>query len=107
MAAVVDRYAAEHGAMRESWDLSDLPDWLQAFQTLQAWEAWQERGAWVAPRLDELGADVRGRFEAASLIDDDRAAAARRAGRRGPRPDPRPGRRPGAGAAVGGHGGAR
>jgi amidase len=75
---VVDRYAAEHGAMRESWDLSDLPDWLQAFQTLQAWEAWQERGAWVAPRLDELGADVRGRFEAASLIDDARAAVARR-----------------------------
>ena len=68
---VVDRYAAEHGAMRESWDLSDLPTWLQAFQTLQAWEAWQERGAWLAPRLDELGADVRGRFEAASLIDDD------------------------------------
>ena len=74
---VVDRYAAEHGAMRESWDLSDLPAWLQAFQTLQAWEAWQERGAWIAPRLDELGADVRSRFEAASLIDDDRAAAAR------------------------------
>lgn len=77
VALVVDRYAAEHGAMRESWDLSDLPAWLQAFQTLQAWEAWQERGAWLAPRLDELGADVRGRFEAASLIDDDRAAAAR------------------------------
>jgi Asp-tRNA(Asn)/Glu-tRNA(Gln) amidotransferase A subunit family amidase len=75
---VVDRYAAEQGAMRESWDLGDLPDWLQAFQTLQAWEAWQERGAWVAPRLDELGADVRGRFEAASLIDDARAATARR-----------------------------
>jgi Asp-tRNA(Asn)/Glu-tRNA(Gln) amidotransferase A subunit family amidase len=78
VAQVVDRYAADHGAMRESWDLSDLPTWLQAFQTLQAWEAWRERGAWVAPRLDELGADVRGRFEAASLIDDDRAAVARR-----------------------------
>jgi len=78
VAAVVDRYGAEHGAMRESWDLSELPTWLQAFQTLQAWEAWQERGAWVASRFDELGADVRGRFEAASLIDEDRAAAARR-----------------------------
>ncbi|GAA4712445.1 AtzH-like domain-containing protein [Nocardioides conyzicola] len=76
VAAVVDRYAAEHGAMRESWDLTDLPAWLQAFQTLQAWEAWQERGAWIAPRLDELGADVRGRFEAAALIDDERAVAA-------------------------------
>ncbi|MFC6345490.1 amidase family protein, partial [Nocardioides hankookensis] len=49
VATVVDRYAAEHGAMRESWDLSELPGWLSAFQTLQAWEAWQERGAWVAP----------------------------------------------------------
>ncbi len=78
VATVVDRYAAEHGAMRESWDLSDLPTWLEAFQTLQAWEAWQERGAWVGPRLDDLGADVRARFEAASLIDDDRAAVARR-----------------------------
>jgi amidase len=77
VATVVDRYAAEHGAMRESWDLGELPAWLAAFQTLQAWEAWQERGAWVGPRLDELGADVRGRFEAASLIDDERAAAAR------------------------------
>ncbi|KQW46108.1 glutamyl-tRNA amidotransferase [Nocardioides sp. Root1257] len=77
VATVVDRYAAEHGAMRESWDLSALPTWLSAFQTLQAWEAWQERGAWVASRFDELGADVRGRFEAAALIDDERAAAAR------------------------------
>ena len=78
VATVVDRYAAEHGAMRESWDLSELPTWLEAFQTLQAWEAWQERGVWLAPRLDELGPDVRSRFEAASLIDDDRSAVARR-----------------------------
>jgi amidase len=76
--AVVDDFAAEHGAMRESWDLGDLPTWLHAFQTVQAAEAWAQRGAWVAPRLDELGADVRGRFEAASLVDDDRVDAARR-----------------------------
>lgn len=75
----VDRFAAEQGAMRESWDLAALPDWLRAFQTVQAWEAWQERGAWLAPRLDELGADVRGRFEAASQVDEDSADAARRA----------------------------
>ena len=74
----VDRFAAEHGAMRESWDLTRLPSWLEAFQTVQAWEAWKERGAWLAPRLGELGADVRARFEAAALVDDDRADAARR-----------------------------
>ena len=77
--AVVDDLATEAGAMRETWDLSDLPDWLAAFQTLQAWEAWRERGSWLTTRLDTLGADVRGRFEAASLIDDDRAAVAGRA----------------------------
>ncbi|MBZ5740068.1 AtzH-like domain-containing protein [Nocardioides mangrovi] len=77
VAAVVDGFAADHGAMRESWDLADLSLWLQAFQTVQAWEAWRERGGWLTGRLDTLGADVRGRFEAASLIDDDRADAAR------------------------------
>lgn len=76
--AVVDAFAADLGAMRESWDLSDLSTWLHAFQTLESWEAWRERGAWLAPRLSTLGADVRGRFEAASLISEERADAARR-----------------------------
>nr|WP_258562707.1 amidase family protein [Nocardioides sp. MAH-18] len=74
----VDRFAAEHGAMRESWDLAALPAWLRAFQTVQAREAWQDRGAWLAPRLDELGTDVRGRFEAAAQVDEESADAARR-----------------------------
>lgn len=78
VAAVVRHFAADHGAMHESWDLADLPTWRQAFVTLQAWEAWRERGTWLADRLDTLGSDVRGRFEAASLVDDDRAEAARR-----------------------------
>lgn len=73
----VDRFAAEHGAIRESWDLAELPAWLEAFQTVQAWEAWEERGDWLAPRLDELGADVRARFEAAARVDADQAEAAR------------------------------
>ncbi|MEP9363907.1 AtzH-like domain-containing protein [Nocardioides sp. CN2-186] len=76
--AVVDGLATEAGAMRETWDLGELPGWLSAFQTLQAWEAWRERGSWLTTRLDTLGADVRGRFEAASLIDDARAAVAGR-----------------------------
>ncbi|MBB3041699.1 AtzH-like domain-containing protein [Nocardioides soli] len=77
VAAVVDAFAAEHGAMRESWDLTELPAWLAAFQTVQAWEAWHDLGAWVAPRLDEIGPEVRARFEAAALVDDEQAAAAR------------------------------
>ena len=75
---VVDEFAADAGARGEDWDLSALPDWLTGFQTLQAWEAWRERGPWLSTRLDTLGADVRGRFEAAALIDDARAEAARR-----------------------------
>ena len=63
-------------AARESWDLPDLPAWLTAFQTLQAWEAWRAHGGWLATRLHTLGADVRGRFEAASDIGDDDAAQA-------------------------------
>lgn len=73
----VDRFGAEHGAMRESWDLTALPAWLRAYQTVQAWEAWQERGDWLASRLDELGSDVRARFEAASQVDEDQVDAAR------------------------------
>ncbi|GAW50953.1 MULTISPECIES: AtzH-like domain-containing protein [unclassified Nocardioides] len=84
VAAVVDELAG--GATRESWELSALPIWSSAFQVLQAWEAWRERGPWLTTRLDTLGADVRGRFEAAALIDDERAGAAARvvddAGRR-------------------------
>ena len=75
---VVGKFAADAGARSEDWDLSALPDWLAGFQTLQAWEAWRERGAWLAGHLDTVAADVRGRFEAAALIDDARAEAARR-----------------------------
>ncbi len=77
VAGLVDAFCADVGAVREHWDLGDLPDWLDAFQTWQAWEAWQVRRDWLTTRLDTLGADVRGRFGAASQIDEDRAAAAR------------------------------
>ncbi|GAB2876269.1 AtzH-like domain-containing protein [Nocardioides pacificus] len=69
--------ATEHWpTTQEDWPLDDLPSWLTAFQTLQAWEAWQVRGTWLDGRLDHVGADVRGRFEAASRIDDGVAADA-------------------------------
>lgn len=76
VATAVDTFAADHGAMRESWDLSELPVWLQAFQTLQAWEAWQERGAWLESHLASLSDEVRERFSAASMISAERASAA-------------------------------
>lgn len=55
-------------AADEEWDLADLPAWQEAFIVLQAWEAWQAHGSWLAVRLDTLGADVRGRFERASRV---------------------------------------
>ncbi|MDN4644234.1 amidase [Arthrobacter sp. PsM3] len=46
----------------------ELPEWLAAFQTVQGHEAWQQHGPWVSQHWDSLGADVAGRFRAASLI---------------------------------------
>jgi Asp-tRNA(Asn)/Glu-tRNA(Gln) amidotransferase A subunit family amidase len=60
------------------WPTSELPGWLAAFQTLQAWEAWQVHGEWLANRMDTLGADVRSRFERASTVTADQAAQAAR-----------------------------
>ncbi|MGV9976992.1 AtzH-like domain-containing protein [Micromonospora wenchangensis] len=77
VAAAVEAYARDRaGGVRESWQLTELPAWLTAFQTRQAWEAWQAHGEWLAPRLHTLGADVRGRFEMASRVSEDDAARA-------------------------------
>lgn len=76
VAAAVGSWTATTGVREERWDLAAHPDWLTAFVTLQAWEAWQERGTWLRGRLDTLGPDVRGRFEHAATISDDAAAGA-------------------------------
>ncbi|KAA1400387.1 AtzH-like domain-containing protein [Aeromicrobium ginsengisoli] len=64
----------EFGGTPFEWP--DMAGWLTAFQTLQAWEAWQVHGEWLADRMDTLGADVRSRFERASSITSDEAARA-------------------------------
>lgn len=69
--------AAVPAAAREEWDLP-LTDWLDAFVTLQSWEAWQQHGDWARYRLDALGADVAARFRHAATLtrdDADRSAA--------------------------------
>ncbi|MDX6234765.1 MAG: amidase [Nocardioidaceae bacterium] len=55
-----------------------IPGWLVAFQTLQAWEAWQVHGEWLSGRLDTLGSDARSRFQRASSITPNEAAQAAR-----------------------------
>ncbi|MCM0620576.1 AtzH-like domain-containing protein [Nocardioides bruguierae] len=67
--AAVEAWLGDLGlVVREGWPLGELGAWLQAFQTWQAYEAWSVRGGWLADRMDTLGPDVRGRFEAASRI---------------------------------------
>lgn len=60
-----------------AWPVEELPVWRDAFVVLQAWEAWQAHGGWLADRLDTLGADVRGRFERARAVTAEEADAAR------------------------------
>ena len=74
--AAVATWADDHGVRRMSWPLPDLPGWLDAFRTWQAYEAWQAHGAWLDGRLDTLGPDVRGRFETARSVSADDAEAA-------------------------------
>lgn len=64
----------EFGGAALEWP--DMAGWLAAFQALQAWEAWQVHGEWLAGRLDTLGPDVRSRFERASSVTADEAAQA-------------------------------
>jgi Asp-tRNA(Asn)/Glu-tRNA(Gln) amidotransferase A subunit family amidase len=64
-------------AASEQWPLHRLDDWRVAFQTWQAYEAWQSHGEWLATRLDTVGAAVRARFERGRDTDEATALAAR------------------------------
>lgn len=77
VSAVVTSYAERLGAGAEDWPLQAHRTWLDAFVTLQAWEAWREHGTWLETRLDSLGDDVRGRFERGRSITPDEADHAR------------------------------
>lgn len=52
-------------------------EWVEAVRVVQAAEAWDEHGEWIAGHLDDLGPAVRGRFEFARSITVDQAAEAR------------------------------
>jgi Asp-tRNA(Asn)/Glu-tRNA(Gln) amidotransferase A subunit family amidase len=56
-----------------------IEGWFTAFRTLQAYEAWRVHGEFLTRHPDALGADVAGRFTAASKVtahDADTATAA-------------------------------
>jgi amidase len=56
-----------------------IEEWFNAFRTLQAYEAWQVHGEFLTRYPDALGADVAGRFTAASTVTAHDAEAARAA----------------------------
>ncbi|WP_454858708.1 amidase family protein [Promicromonospora soli] len=62
----VGQLARDAGAEPADW--APEPAWLAAFQALQAAEAWEVHGDWLADRMDTLGPAVRGRFERARAI---------------------------------------
>jgi amidase len=62
----VGQLARDAGAEPADW--APEPAWLAAFQVLQAAEAWEVHGDWLADRMDTLGPAVRGRFERARSI---------------------------------------
>lgn len=74
-AAVRDWLPAETAL--EPWPLVDLETWRTAYQTVQGHEAWAAHGAWLEPRLDTVGAQVRRRFETAREVTDAQARDAR------------------------------
>jgi Asp-tRNA(Asn)/Glu-tRNA(Gln) amidotransferase A subunit family amidase len=54
-----------------------LEEWFTAFRTVQAREAWQAHGAWIAAHPGALGPDVAARFAAAAHVTEDQAADGR------------------------------
>ncbi|MTB87730.1 DUF3225 domain-containing protein [Aeromicrobium senzhongii] len=76
VADAVAAFAEGESARQESWDLTDLESWREAFRVHQAAQAWATHGSWLRNRLDVLGPDVRSRFEAAAQVTPDEASAA-------------------------------
>ncbi|MFT4264063.1 MAG: DUF3225 domain-containing protein [Nocardioides sp.] len=71
----VEAWLAGVAHVREGWS-ADTESWRRTYVTGQAHQAWHVDGEWLASRLDTLGDDVRGRFEAARDVSDDDAEAA-------------------------------
>jgi len=71
----VARATRHLAAAPPAWAVPDA--WIEALRAVQAAEAWAAHGAWVGPRLDRIGAAVRGRFAFAATVTPEQADAAR------------------------------
>jgi len=79
-ASYLEAWDREVTALEDDALADDALDGVQtAFRTLQAFEAWEVHGAWVTAHPGALGAEVAARFEFASTITHEEAAAARAA----------------------------
>jgi amidase len=58
-------------------EFADLDGWRVIFQTVQAFEIWQNLGAWVEATRPEFGPGIKERFAAAATVTPEAAAAAR------------------------------
>ena len=58
-------------------DLGDLPSAVETFRVVQAFEAWQAHGAWLAAHPGAVSGTVADRFAAAAAVTEEQAAAAR------------------------------
>ena len=59
-------------------EFDDLDSWRTTFQTVQASEIWANHGAWITATQPQFGPGIKQRLAAASTIDSETAAAARR-----------------------------
>ena len=64
----LDRLPPDLSATRVSWR-EDFESWRRHFTVVQARQAWEVHGEWLASRLATLGPDVRARFSAARDLD--------------------------------------
>ncbi len=59
-------------------EFDELDSWRTTFQTVQASEIWANHGAWITATQPQFGPGIKERLAAASTIDPETAAAARR-----------------------------
>jgi amidase len=81
LAARRTEQAQEAGLLPAAADEVSLPpqvieEWFAAFRIVQAHEAWQSHGAWIAAHPGALGADIAERFAAAAAVTAEEAADA-------------------------------
>ncbi|WP_086007985.1 amidase family protein [Nocardia concava] len=77
-----DLAAASLGAAKRMGAAEAIVDaepetWFAAFRTVQGFEAWSNHGEWIRAHPDALEPEVAQRFQAASMITEEQALAAR------------------------------